>query len=128
MKFGLRYCNIGRYSDGAATIELAQAAEEAGLGGGFDITVGEEEGPFICDLEYGPFLSAFPEAPHTALADAIRTSLTVFQTQVQAGWLTTGNIGDGIGLKFRSRSDLRLRLVAVLAFYWALCCGFVVAW
>ncbi|HET7343078.1 MAG TPA: LLM class F420-dependent oxidoreductase [Methylomirabilota bacterium] len=31
MKFGLRYCNLGRYADGPAAAELAQAAEEAGF-------------------------------------------------------------------------------------------------
>ncbi len=31
MKFGLRYCNTGRYVDGAAAVELVQAAEEAGF-------------------------------------------------------------------------------------------------
>lgn len=31
MKFGLRYCNTGRYVDGALAIELVQAAEEAGF-------------------------------------------------------------------------------------------------
>ena len=31
MKFGLRYANLGRYADGAAAIELAQAAEAAGF-------------------------------------------------------------------------------------------------
>ncbi|HYE91451.1 MAG TPA: LLM class F420-dependent oxidoreductase [Terriglobales bacterium] len=31
MKFGLRYANLGRYTSGAAAIELAQAAEEAGF-------------------------------------------------------------------------------------------------
>jgi probable F420-dependent oxidoreductase len=31
MKFGLRYCNVGRYADGSATLELALAAEEAGF-------------------------------------------------------------------------------------------------
>jgi probable F420-dependent oxidoreductase len=31
MKFGLRYANLGRYVDGAAAVELAQAAEEAGF-------------------------------------------------------------------------------------------------
>lgn len=31
MKFGLRYCNTGRYVDGARAVELAQAAEEAGF-------------------------------------------------------------------------------------------------
>jgi probable F420-dependent oxidoreductase len=31
MKFGLRYANLGRYVDGAAAVELAQAAEVAGF-------------------------------------------------------------------------------------------------
>jgi hypothetical protein len=31
MKFGLRYCNLGRYTDGRAAVELAQAAEASGL-------------------------------------------------------------------------------------------------
>lgn len=31
MKFGLRYCNTGRYVDAARAVELVQAAEEAGF-------------------------------------------------------------------------------------------------
>lgn len=31
MKFGLRYCNIGRYTDPAQAVELLQAGEEAGF-------------------------------------------------------------------------------------------------
>src|SRR5919109_2688501 len=31
MKFGLRYANLGRYVDGPAAVELAQAAESAGF-------------------------------------------------------------------------------------------------
>ena len=31
MKFGLRYASLGRYSNGAAAVELAQAAEAAGF-------------------------------------------------------------------------------------------------
>ena len=31
MKFGLRYANLGRYADGEAAVELAQAAEAAGF-------------------------------------------------------------------------------------------------
>ena len=31
MKFGLRYASLGRYSNGPAAIELAQAAEAAGF-------------------------------------------------------------------------------------------------
>ncbi len=31
MKFGLRYCNIGRYIDPSQAVALVQAGEEAGL-------------------------------------------------------------------------------------------------
>src|SRR5256712_5656166 len=31
MKFGLRYASLGRYANGRAAVELAQAAEEAGF-------------------------------------------------------------------------------------------------
>src|SRR5438552_16282711 len=31
MKFGLRYANLGRYANGPAAVELAQAAEAAGF-------------------------------------------------------------------------------------------------
>ena len=31
MKFGLRYASLGSYSNGPAAVELAQAAEAAGL-------------------------------------------------------------------------------------------------
>jgi hypothetical protein len=31
MKFGLRYASLGRYSNGRAAVELAQAAEDAGF-------------------------------------------------------------------------------------------------
>ena len=31
MKFGLRYCNTGRYVDPARAVELAQAGEAAGF-------------------------------------------------------------------------------------------------
>ena len=36
MKFGLRYCNTGRYVDPARAIELMQAAEAAGFEFGVD--------------------------------------------------------------------------------------------
>jgi alkanesulfonate monooxygenase SsuD/methylene tetrahydromethanopterin reductase-like flavin-dependent oxidoreductase (luciferase family) len=31
MKFGLRYASLGKYSNGPAAVELAQAAEAAGF-------------------------------------------------------------------------------------------------
>lgn len=67
---------------------MHQAAVETGLATHFKITAGTAEVPFICDLEYGPFLQAFPEAPHTPLASAIRQSLLVFRTQRERGWLS----------------------------------------
>ncbi|MES2789661.1 MAG: NAD(P)-dependent oxidoreductase [Planctomycetota bacterium] len=66
---------------------LRRAASEAGLAENFNITAGTAEVPFICDLDYAPFLQAFPKAPHTPLATAIRESLQVFQVQRERGWL-----------------------------------------
>lgn len=43
------------------------------------ISVGDEEVPFICDLEFSRFTSRFPDAPLTPLEDAIRQSLEVFK-------------------------------------------------
>jgi len=67
---------------------LRQAADERGLAEKFQITVGEKEVPFICDLEYEPFTTAFPDIPHTPLDQALRESLGVFLDQAQRGWLT----------------------------------------
>ncbi|MCP4786714.1 MAG: NAD(P)-dependent oxidoreductase [Fuerstiella sp.] len=66
---------------------MRRAASNAGLGANFGITAGTEEVPFICDLEYEPFLKAFPDTPHTPLADAIQESLEVFKMQRERGWL-----------------------------------------
>jgi UDP-glucose 4-epimerase len=66
---------------------MRRAASETGLAAHFAITAGTAEVPFICDLEYEPFLQAFPKTPHTPLADAIRESLLVFTQQRERGWL-----------------------------------------
>jgi nucleoside-diphosphate-sugar epimerase len=71
---------------------LRQVATEVGLGEQYQITVGEEQVPFICDLEYESFLQSFPDAPRTPLIEAIRQSLLVFQQQVERGWLTPNSI------------------------------------
>jgi len=67
---------------------LRQVAGDLGLAGQFKITFGEEEVPFICDLDYEPFTAAFPNIPHTALAQSLRKSLEVFLDQARRGWLT----------------------------------------
>ncbi|MEO2030053.1 MAG: NAD(P)-dependent oxidoreductase [Fuerstiella sp.] len=66
---------------------MRQAASETGLGANFGITIGTDDVPFICDLEYEPFLQVFPDTPHTPLATAIRESLEVFKVQRERGWL-----------------------------------------
>lgn len=70
------------------TQHIWSAAEEIGLGGGFDISVGDDEVPFICDLDFAPFVEQFPSAPLTPLAEAARLSLLEFQSQQAQGWLT----------------------------------------
>jgi nucleoside-diphosphate-sugar epimerase len=67
---------------------LSQVAGDLGLAEQFKITVGEEQVPFICDLDYEPFTTAFPHIPHTPLDQALRESLKVFVDQVHRGWLT----------------------------------------
>jgi hypothetical protein len=63
------------------------AAAELGLSSRFGITAGTMEVPFICDLDFQPFLAAFPSAPKTPLDVAIRQSLEFFMEQRQRGWL-----------------------------------------
>ena len=71
---------------------LRQVAGELGLTEQFRITVGEAEVPFICDLDYEPFTTAFPNTAHTALKQSLRESLEVFLQQVRRGWLTEQDV------------------------------------
>lgn len=66
---------------------MRRAAVGMGLAKPFQITVGSEDVPFICDLEYEPFLEAFPNVPHTPLDEAVRRSLEVFLDHARRGWL-----------------------------------------
>lgn len=72
--------------------ELRFVAAEMGLADRFSITVGDQQVPFICDLDSAPFQSAFPRVPLTELRDALRRSLQVFLDQVRRGWLTADQI------------------------------------
>lgn len=71
---------------------IRRAASELGLDAAEQLSVGDQEVPFICDLDYQPFLDAFPQAPHTDLASAIERSLQVFVDQVGRGWLSRDNL------------------------------------
>ena len=71
---------------------MRQVAGDLGLAEQFKITVGKEEVPFICDLDYEPFTAAFPDVPHTTLDQALRESLKVFLKQARRGWLTEQDV------------------------------------
>lgn len=71
---------------------LRHATTELGIADRFQISIGDQTVPFICDLEYEPFLEAFPDVPQTDLQLAIRRSLEVFCDQVQRGWLTASDV------------------------------------
>lgn len=74
----------------AIVASLRRAADALGLAQQFQITVGQQEVPFICDLEFAPFVAAFPRAPHTPLDDGVRKSLEVFLDHARRGWLNGG--------------------------------------
>lgn len=67
--------------------KLQLAAEQLGLTDRFQISFGNREVPFICDLDFQPFLERFPKAPLTSLDDGLRRSLEVFQDYARRGWL-----------------------------------------
>jgi nucleoside-diphosphate-sugar epimerase len=66
---------------------LHQAAAELGCSEDVRVSIGDAEVPFICDLEFEPFLNAFPSTPHTTLLTAVKESLIFFRQQVADGWL-----------------------------------------
>lgn len=66
---------------------MRRAASELGLADKFQITFGKEEVPFICDLDFEPFVKAFPQVPHTPFEQGVRRSLDVFVEQARRGWI-----------------------------------------
>jgi nucleoside-diphosphate-sugar epimerase len=66
---------------------MRRAAARMGVEDQFKITVGNEEVPFICDLQYEAFVEAFPKVPHTPLDAAVRKSLEVFRDHARRGWI-----------------------------------------
>lgn len=66
---------------------MRRAAADMGLADRFQITVGDQEVPFICDLDYEPFLQAFPNVRHTPPDEAVQKSLEVFLKHARLGWI-----------------------------------------
>ncbi len=74
---------------------LQEVASDLGIAEQFKVTVGADEVPFICDLDFDPFVEAFPKTRQTELADTLRASVEVFLDQVQRGWLTKDDVPGG---------------------------------
>ncbi len=90
--FGV-YTLPGRTLDTSTWVaSLQRAAQRLDLASACRISIGDGEVPFICELEYQPFLDRFPNAPRTALDDALQQSLEVFMDQARRGWLTTDTL------------------------------------
>lgn len=73
-------------SEFVKTMQVAAAG--LGIADKFQITIGGGRVPFICDLDYQPFLNAFPTAPLTPLASGVRESIAVFLDHAQRGWIS----------------------------------------
>ncbi|GAB5406954.1 MAG: NAD-dependent epimerase/dehydratase [Aureliella sp.] len=69
------------------TRHIEAAAKQLGLAAQCQISVGDDEVPFICELDFAPFLDRFPSAPLTPMSQAVEQSLSEFQRQHQLGWL-----------------------------------------
>lgn len=66
---------------------ITQAAAALGIDQQCNLTIGNQQVPFICDLEYQNFCEAFPKTPHTRLDEAVFLSLQSFIDQVDRGWI-----------------------------------------
>ncbi len=67
--------------------EIHSAAEELQIQSPCQITVGDQEVPFISELEFAPFCQRFPGVPHTPLHQAVKASIVTFLDQRARGWL-----------------------------------------
>ena len=71
---------------------MKSAAATVGMSDRFDITFGDEEVPFICDIEYGSVLEAFPNIPQTDFEQAVVKSLETFRDHAEKGWITRADV------------------------------------
>jgi UDP-glucose 4-epimerase len=62
---------------------IQAAARELGIERQCSVTAGSDDVPFICDLDFTPFLEAFPKSPHTPFQQAVRDSLVTFLDQLK---------------------------------------------
>jgi nucleoside-diphosphate-sugar epimerase len=71
---------------------MESAAAKVGMSERFDITFGDEQVPFICDIEYGAIRQAFPHIPHTDFEQAVVKSLNTFRDHAEKRWITPADV------------------------------------
>lgn len=71
---------------------MKAAANTQAMSDRFDIAYGDEKVPFICDIEFGSVLEAFPKIPQTNFEQALAESLETFRKHVENGWITTTDV------------------------------------
>lgn len=92
------FCTLTLPSHSVDTTEMVElirsAAVDLKLVEQFDISIGNDDVPFVSNLEFDAFTRQFPNVRRTALADAVRSTIEVYLAQVQRGWLTKENVFD----------------------------------
>lgn len=61
---------------------IRSSAVALGIEDQFAITIGNAEVPFMHDIDFQPFLDAFPKTPHTPLEQGVLESIRTFQSQL----------------------------------------------
>lgn len=66
---------------------LRKVAEETGFAAPQLITIGSQEVPFICELDFAPVMQAFPALPLTDFHEGVTSSIKTFRDHASKGWL-----------------------------------------
>lgn len=93
------YSGYGAYTLPSTTLSMSevvetmyQAADEVELPARPQIDFGENEVPFICDLEFGSIFEAFPELPGANFHEGVKATLQTFRDFVDRGWITPDSL------------------------------------
>ena len=88
------FSGFGTFTLPGHTLEMPEvvsaiqlAAEDVGLADQCHISFGNDEVPFICDIEFEPARGAFPQFPLTEFRSGVAQSLETFRSYIKKGWL-----------------------------------------
>ncbi len=67
---------------------MRRTASVLGIEDQFNITVGEDDVPFMCDIDFTPFIEAFPKSPLSSIDQAVQQSIEYYCAAAAAGNLS----------------------------------------